>query len=45
MVNLFVHLDYQKYPQVFEFDTDGAFDVEEGEINDDIEIVRAKNRS
>jgi hypothetical protein len=32
----------QKYPQVFEFDTDGAFDVEEGEINDDIEIVRAK---
>jgi hypothetical protein len=32
----------QKYPQVFEFDTDGAFDEEEGEINDDIEIVRAK---
>jgi hypothetical protein len=26
----------------FEFDTDGAFDEEEGEINDDIEIVRAK---
>ena len=32
----------QKYPQIFEFDTDGAFDEEEGEINDDIEIVRAK---
>jgi hypothetical protein len=32
----------QKYPQIIEFDTDGAFDEEEGEINDDIEIVRAK---
>jgi len=32
----------QKYPQIFEFDTNGAFDKEEGEINDDIEIVRAK---
>lgn len=32
----------KRYPQIFEFDTNGASDEEEGEINDDIEIVRAK---